>query len=85
MAFLCVTQLSNVHVPLLELMLLTFCLSFYSHSRFFFCFFVYQNMPYTPDDNAIHVWMEYCDGGDLRKVQCITTIIDTGFQAHRLL
>ena len=25
-------------------------------------------MSYNPADDVMHVWMEYCNGGDLRKV-----------------
>jgi serine/threonine protein kinase len=26
-----------------------------------------QDMHYSPPNNVLHVWMEYCDGGDLRN------------------
>ena len=30
-------------------------------------------MYYKPPANVLHVWMEYCDGGDLRSVRVIIT------------
>ena len=32
-------------------------------------------MYYIPPANVLHVWMEYCDGGDLRSVRVIAVTV----------